>query len=241
MADIVRNLARLAERINAEHVAVLTAARTCLEHARQAGELLAEAKTACGHGRWLPWLKANVEFSERTAQAYMRVAKHWPELEAKAQATADLTIDEALDVLANDGHGRERSEGNDEPRSHSWFVPDEELDPLTRRRYGLLRVLMSDEAWDRNSWDDFERYLRLLDEYLRLLRGEDFAAHKRRYPFSAFDASPTNCEHADGGFVSLATLDDAVAWVKARGDCGRVHQSGLGTVYTGKKYPPAAG
>jgi hypothetical protein len=100
MANIVPNLAQLAEQINAEHTAALTAARTALEHARRAGGLLAEAKAACGHGNWLPWLEANVRFSERTAQAYMRVAKHRPELEAKAQATADLTIEDGLKLLA---------------------------------------------------------------------------------------------------------------------------------------------
>jgi hypothetical protein len=50
----------------------------------------------------LPWLKANVKFSERTAQAYMRVAKRWPELETKAQHVADLPYREALKCLADD-------------------------------------------------------------------------------------------------------------------------------------------
>ncbi len=100
MADIAPNLTQLAEWINTEHVSALTDARAALEHAGRAGELLAGAKAQCQHGQWLPWLKANVSFSERTAQAYMRVAKRWPELEAKAQATADLTIEEGLKLLA---------------------------------------------------------------------------------------------------------------------------------------------
>jgi hypothetical protein len=90
----------LAERINAEHAEALSAARASLIHARKAGQLLLEAKKQCGHGDWLPWLTANVKVSERTAQAYMRVAKRWPELEAKAQATADLSIEDGLKLLA---------------------------------------------------------------------------------------------------------------------------------------------
>src|SRR5690349_2314819 len=92
-------LAELAGRINAEHQQAETALRAGLEHAKNAGGLLLEAKKQCGHGRWLPWLKANVRFSERAAQAYMRVAKWGAELTAKAQGTADLTIEEGLKLL----------------------------------------------------------------------------------------------------------------------------------------------
>jgi hypothetical protein len=94
-------LPMLAGRINAEHVAVEASFRTALAHAKAAGELLLQAKSQCRHGGWLPWLKANVPFSERTAQAYMRVAEHWGELEIKAQPVADLSFRDALQLLAN--------------------------------------------------------------------------------------------------------------------------------------------
>jgi hypothetical protein len=101
MNDLVPHLAEIAEKINAEHAQALDHARASITHARNAGVLLLEAKKRWGHGQWLPWLEANVQFSERTAQAYMRVAKRWPELEAKAQATADLTIEDGLKLLAS--------------------------------------------------------------------------------------------------------------------------------------------
>jgi hypothetical protein len=100
VSDLVPHLSDLAAKINAEHQRALSAARTALEHARRAGELLTEAKAQCQHGQWLPWLKANVSFSERTAQNYMRVATRWEELQANPQATADLTIEEGLKLLA---------------------------------------------------------------------------------------------------------------------------------------------
>jgi hypothetical protein len=93
-------MAELADRINAEHHQVETALRAGLQHAKNAGDLLIAAKKQCEHGAWLPWLEKHVRFSERTAQAYMRVSKRWPELEAKAQATADLTIEDGLKLLA---------------------------------------------------------------------------------------------------------------------------------------------
>ena len=66
-----------------------------------AGELLIEAKALVRHGQWLPWLKDHVEISERTAQIYMRAAKNRAEIEAsKAQSTADLSLGEAVALLA---------------------------------------------------------------------------------------------------------------------------------------------
>ena len=61
----------------------------------EAGRLLIQAKDQVGHGGWLPWLKANTSVSERTAQAYMKVARDLP----KSAVTADLTLDEALKLL----------------------------------------------------------------------------------------------------------------------------------------------
>ena len=37
------------------------------------GRCLTEAKQAIPHGEWLPWLNERVEFSERTAQNFMRL------------------------------------------------------------------------------------------------------------------------------------------------------------------------
>jgi hypothetical protein len=94
MSDLTRRLSDLAERINAE-------IQSSLFHAKNVGELLLQAKEQCPHGQWLPWLKANVHLSERTAQAYMQVAKRWPELEGKPAGSADSTLEGALAYLAD--------------------------------------------------------------------------------------------------------------------------------------------
>jgi hypothetical protein len=47
-----------------------------LRHPIAAGELLIEARRLQPHGGWLRWLEANCQIPERTAQAYMRLARH---------------------------------------------------------------------------------------------------------------------------------------------------------------------
>ena len=105
-SPIVADPAPLAERINAHHYAAVSHAGQVVANARAAGELLLEAKNTVLHGEWLPWIAANFAGSERTAHAYMRVARQWPQIEAAVnpQSTADLTLHEALQ-LARYGYG----------------------------------------------------------------------------------------------------------------------------------------
>jgi len=94
------NTAALAETANAEHEAAEEAAGRAIEHARRAGEALLAAKERIPHGSWGAWLTDHFQGSERTAQAYMRVAKRWEQLHGNPQAPADLTLEGALRLLA---------------------------------------------------------------------------------------------------------------------------------------------
>ena len=60
------------------------------------GQRLIEAKAMLPHGEWLPWLEERVEFSERTARNFMRLAREW----TNRQALADLGAAKALTLLA---------------------------------------------------------------------------------------------------------------------------------------------
>ena len=60
------------------------------------GQRLIEAKSMLPHGEWLPWLTEQVEFSERTAQNFMRLAREW----SNPHAVADLGARKALMMLA---------------------------------------------------------------------------------------------------------------------------------------------
>jgi N-acetylglutamate synthase/N-acetylornithine aminotransferase len=104
--DLIRSnsLTDLAARIRAEHEAAAAALNQGLQHAIAAGKLLIEAKKEIPHGQWLPWLKANCAISERTGQAYMRVARSFGKLdETKTQRVADLSFRDALISLASTG------------------------------------------------------------------------------------------------------------------------------------------
>lgn len=59
------------------------------------GQRLIEAKEMLPHGQWLTWLTDQVEFSERTAQDFMRLAREW----SNPQTLADLGKAKALKLL----------------------------------------------------------------------------------------------------------------------------------------------
>lgn len=68
------------------------------------GQRLLEAKEMLPHGEWLPWLTERVEFSERTAQNFMRLAREW----SNPQTLADLGVAKALTLLSLPPEERER-------------------------------------------------------------------------------------------------------------------------------------
>jgi hypothetical protein len=49
---------------------------TGLQKAIRIGELLSKINEELPHGQWLPWLQANVQFSQKTASNYMRLFEH---------------------------------------------------------------------------------------------------------------------------------------------------------------------
>ena len=114
----VASLGELATAINAEHQAAERTARTALDHARAAGEKLLLAKAQVDHGQWLPWLSAHCPgLADRTARAYMRLARNWAQLTLKTATVADLTINDALKLLN---------------------APDSDIDPLESWLSSLL-------------------------------------------------------------------------------------------------------
>jgi hypothetical protein len=108
-----------AARINTAHAACEGAFKAGLLQAREAGELLLQAKELVAHGAWLPWLEANCTVSERTAQGYMRVARRWVELEAKAPRAADLSVREAIALLS--APRSEPTPGNQVPMALAYY------------------------------------------------------------------------------------------------------------------------
>lgn len=97
----------LAAAINAEHAAALEHAHSAVRRAHRAGELLLQAKQQCAHGQWLPWLKEHCpDISRRSAQAYMRLARHFLNSPESAGTLENLTLREALTQLSEKRNGR---------------------------------------------------------------------------------------------------------------------------------------
>jgi hypothetical protein len=93
------DLATLAQEANRQHAAGVSATRKGVEHLRACGHALKKAKAQCGHGKWLEWLKDNVQFDRRTATRYMQLAEI---PEDKWDTVSHLGLSEALRVLAED-------------------------------------------------------------------------------------------------------------------------------------------
>ena len=60
------------------------------------GRLLIQAKEQLPHGEWGSWLRDRVEFSERSANNFMRVAREYA---SNPQLVADLGIRKAIALL----------------------------------------------------------------------------------------------------------------------------------------------
>ena len=74
--------------------------RLLLPYAKTAGEALIEVKRVVGHGNFIPWVEHNFDGSVRTAQKYMRVARHWERLQVILADHPTLTVEECLDQIA---------------------------------------------------------------------------------------------------------------------------------------------
>ena len=77
-------------------VEILDLKREAGEAILDIGARLIEAKGMLSHGEWLPWLTEQVEFSERTAQRFMRLAQEW----SNPTTLSDLGASKALALLA---------------------------------------------------------------------------------------------------------------------------------------------
>jgi hypothetical protein len=95
-----RQLSGIARRLAAEHDACTKSANDSLEHAKRAGGLLCDAKELVEHGEWEGWLTEHFPGDVSTAQIYMRIFRHWPEIEQKRNAVPVLSLRGAVKVIA---------------------------------------------------------------------------------------------------------------------------------------------
>lgn len=101
MSQQLVSLDALAIRINEQQEQIEQAWGMTLELAKQAGEMLIEAKRLAGHGNWLPWLETHCRVSASMAEKYMKIAKGWDTLAAgNPEYVPNLSIRDAVKLLA---------------------------------------------------------------------------------------------------------------------------------------------
>ncbi len=89
----------LAVAIQREHVAASTAARAALDHALEAGRLLAEARPGIPHGGWEAFVRDRCGLAPRTARLYLQLDANRARI-ADRQRVAGLTVREAARLVA---------------------------------------------------------------------------------------------------------------------------------------------
>lgn len=91
----------LATKINTEVSAAELSAKSAVQHALAAGEMLIQAKSHVPHGQWETWLQRNCQVAPRTAQAYMRLHTQVAALpQPEAQRVAGLPLRQAINAIS---------------------------------------------------------------------------------------------------------------------------------------------
>lgn len=105
------------------------------------GRRLTEAKAQLKHGEWLPWLREKVEFSETSAQNFMRIAREY----GNTHLVGDLGASKALVLLALPASERENFASekhlvNGEEKSVSEMSKRELEEAIRQRKLAELKA-----------------------------------------------------------------------------------------------------
>lgn len=106
------------------HIIEHNVAKTALEGAVEIGARLQEAKEKVGHGNFEQWCQENLNYSKRTAENFMKVAREYggnTGLISKTQALADFSITKALSLLKVPEEERET------------FIEEHDIEGMTTR------------------------------------------------------------------------------------------------------------
>ena len=134
------------------------------------GRRLVEAKELLPHGEWLPWLKRETEFSERSAQDYMRVFKDYSASqlgmfgpETNTQTFADLPFSKALALLSVPESEREEF-AKEVDAEH---ISVQNLKKAIKEREAQVEELKKDIEGERNRGDDAIRAKEQAEDLLK--------------------------------------------------------------------------
>jgi hypothetical protein len=92
-------LRQFAQQANEAHARGVNKLKGTLEEFFCAGDALLQADAELKHGELLPWIKTNCNFSVRTGQLYMQLARNQAAIRAKCATVAHLTVRDALNLI----------------------------------------------------------------------------------------------------------------------------------------------
>lgn len=162
---------RTPEQIGAEiRMYVDVGRRVTLLCAIEIGRRLVEAKELLSHGEWLPWLEKETEFSERSAQNYMKIFNEYGAAqlglfgpETNTQTFADLPISKALALISIPES--DRVEFAEEVDAANISV--RELEEKIREREKEVEALQKDLEGERQRGEDALREKEHAEELMR--------------------------------------------------------------------------
>ncbi len=133
-----------AHEINTLHEGLLGLLSQGIEKAVRIGELLTAKKAELKHGEFIPWIKENLVFTDRTARNYMTL------FENKDKALEAGNVTEAYKMLAE--HKTEIISDLDAPDVSDDFLDDQTIiQEITDRFFNSLYTIESLE-WDAWGW-----------------------------------------------------------------------------------------
>lgn len=136
--------------------------RMSVEKAIRIGELLTEQKAGLQHGEFLPWIKANLPFTDRTARNYMAFYSNRNLL--KTENVSDLSS--AYKLLAGDTQSKKPQD--DHPKRLNPDDPDYIEQAQKKNRWYYHRF--ADLRCDLEAAETLEEFVRVRDECLKLLQ-----------------------------------------------------------------------
>lgn len=99
----------IAAEISMLHQGVELNLKNAIRNAISIGKLLIEKKMAVGHGNFLPWVSANLPFSDRTAARYMRTYENQslianaPDLQTVYKMLSNDVAKKEIEINPNEG------------------------------------------------------------------------------------------------------------------------------------------
>ncbi len=126
----------------------------------QIGQRLSEAKNSIPHGGWLDWLKSETEYSQSTANRFMRIAAEYGD---KQSALTDMSMTNALQLLAIPADERETFAAEVDAE----HLSSRELEAAIKERDEARKALQTSEA----RLEDAQRTLADSGKQLTELRG----------------------------------------------------------------------